>query len=88
MRPGLTRPLVVPAAIAAGLPVALAQISWLAAGLSLLVSIPLICLVVLLARETHGSAARMAHSAKILGLKSGSTARTMVGSAERSGGEG
>jgi hypothetical protein len=87
MRPDLTRPLLVPAAIAAGLPVALTQISLLAAALSLLVSIPLICVVVVLAREARSSAARMARSAKLLGLNSGSTARTLVGSTDWSGGE-
>jgi hypothetical protein len=75
----LARPALVPTAIAVGLPLSLARVSLLAAGLSLVVSAVLVLLAMQITRESRSNAARKVHATKLLGLGSS----TLVGSSDR-----
>jgi NO-binding membrane sensor protein with MHYT domain len=72
----LVRPALVPAVVAVAVPLALARVSVLAAGLSLLVSVALMVLAMQITRESRRSQAMRVTAGQVLGLSRSTTARS------------
>jgi NO-binding membrane sensor protein with MHYT domain len=69
----LVRPALVPAVVAVAVPLALARVSVLAAGLSLLVSVALMVLAMQITRESRRNQAMRVTASQVLGLSRSAT---------------